>query len=312
MQLNAPLDTSTSMQNENSEMPVWSRRQPLLVRWMLTTFMVILAVLMIFPFLYILSTSFASFQDTTANGILVIPQHPTLEGYKWLWNGGVILPAFGVSVIVTAAATLIGVLLTAALAYGLSLRGMPGSKFFLWVVILTMLISAGLIPNYLLVRQLNLLDTLWALILPGVMSGFNVIVMRQFFMNIPQELIDCAHIDGANDWQVLWHVVMPLSKAVVAVIALFTAVAQWNSFFKAILYLSDSRLYPLSLIVRMLVLQGQTPTDQMSNLSTNAAPPPELALQMAAVVVTTVPILLIYPFLQKHFTKGVLTGSIKG
>jgi putative aldouronate transport system permease protein len=312
MQVNTPLDTSTDMQVETSEVPVWTRKQAPLIRWTLISFMCVLAVLMIFPFVYVLSTSFASFQDTTTNGILLFPQHPTLEGYKWLWNGGVILPAFGVSVIVTSAATAIGVALTATLAYGLSLRGLPGSKFFLWVVILTMLISAGLIPNYLLVRQLNLLDTLWALILPGIVSGFNVIVMRQFFMNIPQELIDCARIDGANDWQVLWNVVIPLSKAVVAVIALFTAVGQWNSFFKAILYLSDSRLYPLSLVVRTLVLQGQTPTDQMSSLSTTAPPPPDLALQMAAVVVTTIPILLVYPFLQKHFTKGVLTGSIKG
>src|SRR5581483_10126373 len=209
MQVNTPLDTATTMEADGSEMPIWARQQSSLARWLLTAFMVVLAVVMIFPFLYILSTGFSSVQDTTANGILVIPQHPTLEGYKWLWNGGVILPAFGVSIIVTAAATLISVLLTATLAYGLSLRGLPGSKFFLWVVILTMLISAGLIPNYLLVRQLNLLDTLWALILPGVVSGFHVIVLRQFFMNIPQELIDCARIDGANDWQVLWNVVIP-------------------------------------------------------------------------------------------------------
>lgn len=311
MQANTSLETDSDIQVESGA-PIWAKRQSRLVSWTLITFMLILAVLMIFPFFYILSTSFASFQDATANSVLLIPQHPTLDGYKWLWNGGVILPAFGVSVIVTAAATAIGVALTGTLAYGLSLRGLPGSKFFLWVVILTILISAGLIPNYLLVRQLNLLDTLWALILPGIVSGFNVIVMRQFFMNIPDELIDCARIDGANDGQVLLHVVLPLSKAVVAVIALFTAVGQWNSFFKAILYISDSRLFPLSLIVRMLVLQGQTPMDQMSSLSTTAPPPPDLALQMAAVVVTTIPILLIYPFLQKHFTKGVLTGSIKG
>lgn len=296
----------------NEATPIWLKDQSPLVRWMLTIFMIVLAIVMILPFLYILSTSFASFQDTTRNGILLVPQHPTLEGYKWLLNGGIIVPAFMVSIIVTLAGTAIGVLLTTTFAYGLSIRGLPGRKFFLWVVLLTMLISAGLIPNYLLIRQLNLLDTLWALILPGIVSGFHIIVMRQFFLNIPQELIDSAHIDGANDWQVLWHVAIPLSKAVIAVIALFEAVAQWNNFFKAILYLSDSNLYPLSLIVRMLVLQGQTPTDLASGLGTSAAPPPELALQMAAVVVTTVPILLVYPFLQRHFTKGVLTGSIKG
>lgn len=159
---------------------------------------------------------------------------------------------------------------------------------------------------------MGLLNTLWAIILPGMVSGFHVIITRQFFMNIPGELIDCARIDGANDWQILWRVVLPLSRAVLAVIALFVAVGQWNSFFNAVIYLSNPQLFPLSLVLRMLVLQGQTPSDQMDYNAFNTAPPPDLALQMAAVVITTVPILLVYPFLQKHFTKGVLTGSIKG
>ncbi|MBO0794273.1 MAG: carbohydrate ABC transporter permease, partial [Ktedonobacteraceae bacterium] len=191
-------------------------------------------------------------------------------------------------------------------------RGMPGNKFLLWFALLTLLVSAGIIPNYLLIQQMKLLDTIWAMILPGAVSGFHIIIMRQFFLNIPSELIDCARIDGANDWQILWRVILPLSKAVLAVVALFEAVAQWNNFFRAIIYISDSNLFPLALVLRMLVLQGQTPTDLSSTLGTNTAPPPSLALQMAAVVITTIPILLVYPFLQKHFTKGVLTGSIKG
>lgn len=299
-------------EEEASQVPLWTRRQHPLYRWGLNIFMVLLAVVMIFPFFYIVSMSFASFKDSVSGGILLIPQNPTLEGYQWLLNGGIIIPAFGVSILVTLAATAIGTLLTAMFAYGLSIRGLPGGKFLLWFALLTLLITAGIIPNYLLIQQMRLLDTLWALILPGAVSGFHIIIMRQFFMNIPQELIDCARIDGANDWQILWRVVMPLSKAVLAVVALFEAVAQWNNFFRAILYISDSSLFPLALVLRMLVLQGQTPTDQSSSLGTNTAPPPSLALQMAAVVITVVPILLVYPFLQKHFTKGVLTGSIKG
>ena len=301
------IETSIEEQTTASELPLWQRRQHPFTRWSLLIFMLILAVIMIFPFVYIVSLSFSSIQDVARGGLNFIPAHPTLEGYQWLWGGGVIIPAFIISVVVTLSSTAISLLLTTMMAYGLSRRQLPGGKFLLWIVLLTLLISPGIIPNYLLVQQLGLLNTLWALILPGAVTGFHIIVMRQFFMNIPQELIDCARIDGANEWQILWRIVLPLSKAVVAVIALFVAVNQWNSFFNAIVYLSDPTLYPLSMVVRTLVLQGEMPADYQVSAS-----PPTMALQMAAVVVTTIPILMVYPFLQRHFTKGVLTGSIKG
>jgi putative aldouronate transport system permease protein len=294
------------------EVPVWARRQHPLVRWALIIFMVALAVVMMFPFAYVLWTSFASFQDAVSADPLQLPRHPTLEGYQWLFNGGIIIPAFGISILVTVLATAIGTVLVAGFAYGLSLRGLPGGKFFLWFVLLTLLITSGIIPQYLLIQQMKLLDSIWAMVLPGAVSGFHIIIMRQFFLNVPQELIDSARIDGANDWQILWRVMLPLSKAVLAVVALFEAVAHWNNFFRAVIYISDPSLFPLALVLRQLVLQGQSLTDQSSQLGTNVLPPPSLALQMAAVVITTIPILLVYPFLQKHFTKGVLTGSIKG
>src|SRR5579859_2027816 len=307
MQLDTSFETPVDERPAPSALPLWQRRQPPLIRWSLLIFMLILAVIMIFPFVYIVSLSFSSIQDVARGGLNFIPAHPTLEGYQWLWGGGVIIPAFIISVVVTLSSTAISLLLTTMMAYGLSRRQLPGGKFLLWIVLLTLLISPGIIPNYLLVQQLGLLNTLWALILPGAVTGFHIIVMRQFFMNIPQELIDCARIDGANEWQILWRIVLPLSKAVVAVIALFVAVNQWNSFFNAIVYLSDPTLYPLSMVVRTLVLQGEMPADYQVSAS-----PPTMALQMAAVVVTTIPILMVYPFLQRHFTKGVLTGSIKG
>ncbi|HLZ64107.1 MAG TPA: carbohydrate ABC transporter permease [Ktedonosporobacter sp.] len=306
MQLDTSFESPVDEQAA-SELPLWQRRQHPFTRWSLQVFMLILAVIMIFPFVYIVSLSFSSIQDVARGGLNFIPAHPTLEGYQWLWGGGVIIPAFIISVVVTLSSTAISLLLTTMMAYGLSRRQLPGGKFLLWIVLLTLLISPGIIPNYLLVQQLGLLNTLWALILPGAVTGFHIIVMRQFFMNIPQELIDCARIDGANEWQILWRIVLPLSKAVVAVIALFVAVNQWNSFFNAIVYLSDPTLYPLSMVVRTLVLQGEMPADYQVSAS-----PPTMALQMAAVVVTTIPILMVYPFLQRHFTKGVLTGSIKG
>jgi putative aldouronate transport system permease protein len=180
----------------------------------------------------------------------------------------------------------------------------------LYAVIFTMLFGPGLIPRYLVVKELGLLDTLWALILPGAISAFNLIVIRNFFMNIPEELIESARIDGASDVRVLWSIVLPLSTAVLAAIGLFYGVNHWNSFFNAILYINDTELWPVQVVLRQIVLQGQNLSD-VDAVSEAIAPPP-VTIQMAAVVVATIPILLVYPFLQKFFTKGVLTGSIKG
>jgi ABC-type glycerol-3-phosphate transport system permease component len=168
-----------------------------------------------------------------------------------------------------------------------------------------------MIPSFLLVKELGMINTYQALIIPGLISAWNLIIVRNFFMNIPGELIDAARVDGANDLQVFYQVILPLSKAVLAVIALFYGVSIWNSFFNAVIYLNDTGKWPIQLVLRQYVLQG-TNLATTEGMDTGAAPPPAQTIRMAIVVVATVPILLVYPFLQKYFTKGVLTGSIKG
>lgn len=275
----------------------------------LLVIMLVLAIVMLFPFVYVLAVSFSSYKDAVSNSLIIIPLHPTLQAYTWVLQSGGVLQGLLISIFASVVGTLISLCLTVTAAYTLSLREVPGNKFFLWLVLLTLLITPSIITKYLVVRQLGMIDTLWALIIPSALSPFNLLVIRQFFMTIPQELIDSAKLDGANDWHVLTRIMLPLSKASLAAIGLFYAVEIWNSFFEATIYLNNAQLYPISVILRMIVLQS---TEPVQALLPGQTPPPDLTLQMAVVVLATLPILLIYPFLQRYFTKGVLTGSIKG
>ncbi len=202
-------------------------------------------------------------------------------------------------------------LMTVTMAYGLSRPSVPGSRLVLVLVLGTLLFSAGLIPNYLVVRQLGLIDTYGSLVLPGAISAFNLVVLRQFFMNLPAELLESARIDGASDLWILLRIVLPLSKPVLAVVALFYSVAHWNDFFAATLYLNDAHKWPIQLVLRQYVLQGGALTNAVAS-DPNQSPPPAQTIQMAVVVIGTAPILIVYPFLQRSFTRGVLTGAIKG
>lgn len=276
---------------------------------LLLAIMIVIAIVMLFPFIYVIAVSFSSYKDAVTNSLLVIPLHPTLQAYSWVLQNGGVAQGLLISIFSSVVGTAIGMFLTVTLAYALSLDDVPGRKIALWLVLLTLFITPSIITKFLVVRQLGMLNTFWALVIPSALSPFNVIVMRQFFMGIPKELIDSARLDGANDWHILWRIMLPLSKASLAAISLFYAVEIWNSFFEATIYLSNSSLYPVSVILRMIVLQGSAPTEA---IAVGQTPPPDLTVQMAVVVLATLPILLIYPFLQKYFTKGVLTGSIKG
>ncbi len=278
-------------------------------QFLLLLFMFILAIVMVFPFIYVLAVSFSSYADAISGNLLIIPRHPTTEAYTWVLQNGGVLQGLFISLFSAVVGTAISMLLTVTIAYALSQNEVPGIKAALWLVLIALLITPSLITKYLVVRQLGMIDTLWALVIPSALSPFNVIVMRQFFLGIPQELTDSARLDGANDWQILWRVVVPLSKAVLAAISLFYAVEIWNSFFEPTLYINNPQLYPVAVILRAIVLQGNQPSEA---LLPGQTPPPDLTIQMAVVVLATLPILLIYPFLQKYFTKGVLTGSIKG
>ncbi len=287
---------------------VWDKSSGIgqLVLWVI---MVILAIAMIFPFVYVLAVSFSSYKDAVSNSLLIIPLHPTMQAYSWVLQNGGVLQGLGISLFSSLVGTAVSMFLSVTMAYALSRTEVPGIKVALWLVLLTLLISPSIITKYLVVRQVGMIDTLWALIIPSALNPFNVVVMRQFFLAVPSELIDSARLDGATDWHILWRIMLPLSKASLAAIGLFYSVEIWNSFFEPTIYLNNQQLYPVSVILRMIVLQSTIPSEA---LSPGQTPPPDLTIQMAVVVLATLPILLIYPFLQRYFTKGVLTGSIKG
>lgn len=264
------------------------------------------------PFLAVVSTSVSSADHINrAGGFVLWPDGLSLDAYRSVLAGGVVTRALLVSMGVTIVGTVLSLTASAMMAFGLSRPGSFGHKPILMLVLFSLLFSPGLIPSYLTVKTVGLLDTYWALIVPGLVSAFNIIVLRSFFMNIPVELIESARIDGASDWKIFTRIVLPLSKAVLAVIGLFYAVGYWNAFFGALIYLSDQSKWPLTLILRTYLVDNQ----QLSTADLGAgldALPPQPALQMAMLLIAVLPILIVYPFLQKHFTTGMLTGAVKG
>jgi putative aldouronate transport system permease protein len=268
--------------------------------------------LVIVPFIGVISTSIATPAAVIkAGGFVMFPDGVDLTAYKSILSGGVVTRALVVSIAITLVGTALSLFVTTLLGYALSRRGSFGQRPILLIVLFSMLFSPGMIPTYLMVKQVGLLNSYWALIVPTMVSAFNVIVVRSFFAGIPAELIESAKIDGANEWHIFRRVCLPLSKAVLAVIGLFYAVGYWNAFFNALLYINDSSKWPLQLVVRSYVLNN-TQLAQSDLGSVSEALPPQQSLQMAILVISIVPILLVYPFLQKHFTKGVLTGAVKG
>lgn len=293
--------------------PVWLEKPTPVVRALKATVIALIVLIMLYPFWYVIVASLSTAQGLRQNtGFLLVPAQFTVEAYQTVLSGNIVMRSLLVSFFVTAVGTALSVVLTILTAYGLTrTKSVPGSRAFLYLVLFTMLFSAGIIPNYLLVKGLGLLDSLAALILPGAISAFNLVVVRNFFMELPEELLDSARVDGASEWRVLWQIVVPLSKSIIAVIALFYGVAYWNEFFNALLYLNDPTKWPVQLVLNQYVIQA-SPLEQIAMADRVDAETAPRTIQMAVVVVATLPILLLYPFVQKFFAKGVLTGAIKG
>ncbi|MFG1911857.1 carbohydrate ABC transporter permease [Kribbella sp. NPDC048928] len=288
--------------------PLWLERPSTPVRIGKAVVIGLILLVMLYPFAYVVLASFGSNHSHKQIGL--IPSDFSLSSYTSILSGGVVTRALVVSIGITTVGTLLSVFFTATLAYGLTrTKDVPGTRTMLYLILVTMFFAAGIIPNYLLVKRLGLIDSYWSLILPTLISAFNMIVLRNFFLQLPRELLDAARIDGAGEWQIFVGIVLPLSRAVLAVIALFYAVGYWNSFFNAILYLNDSAKWPIQLVLNQYVLRGSS-LQQIQN--PEAPVPPAEAVQMAVVVLATLPILVVYPFVQKYFTKGVLTGAVKG
>ncbi|MEU7569335.1 carbohydrate ABC transporter permease [Streptomyces fradiae] len=265
----------------------------------------------LFPLWIVVVTSLSSRRTIdAAGGLVVVPRDITFVAYQELLGGGQVQRAALVSVGVTVVGTLFSMAVSVLCAYGLSRPGSAGHRWILMTLLATMFFGAGLIPTYLLVQALGLTDTYLALILPSAVSVFNILVLRAFFMNISPELIDSARIDGAGDLRILWRIVMPLSRAVLAVIALFYAVGYWSAWFNASLYLSDQDMMPLQNVMIQIVQKQEPPTGLAQMVRTGQLSP--LAVQMAVMVLALVPVAVASPFVQKHFRKGMLTGAVKG
>ncbi|MGX1668131.1 carbohydrate ABC transporter permease [Streptomyces sp. NPDC055400] len=244
-------------------------------------------------------------------GLVVIPQGITFVNYKELLSGGQVSRAIMVSVGVTLFGTLFSMAVSVLAAYGLSRRGSLGHRFFLMTMMATMFFGAGLIPTYLLVQSLGLTDTYLALILPSAVSVFNILVLRAFFMGISPELTESARIDGAGDLRILLTIIMPLSRAVLAVISLFYAVGYWSAWFNASIYLSDQRMLPLqNVLIQLVMRHTEAPTGLQEAVRTGELSP--LGIQMAVMILALIPVAVASPFVQRHFKKGMLTGAVKG
>ncbi|WP_309120653.1 carbohydrate ABC transporter permease [Paenibacillus sp.] len=276
------------------------------------TFLALFAIVTVLPFIYIIAGSFATEVELTERKFFLFPRDPSLSAYLYIFSTDTMFRAMANSVIITAFGTATNLAFTLTMAYSLSRRDLLGRNAFMNMIIFTMLFSGGMIPSYLIVKELGLLDRYAAVILPGAISAFNLIVIKNFFQNLPAGLEESARIDGCTDLGVLWRIVLPLSKPIIATFGLFYAVGHWNNFFSALLFLNDHKMWPLQVMLREIVMLSQMAAGDINNLDPDFVEPPAQSVKMAVIVVGTVPILMVYPFLQKHFAKGVLLGSIKG
>ncbi|GAA5345069.1 carbohydrate ABC transporter membrane protein 2 (CUT1 family) [Planifilum fimeticola] len=272
--------------------------------------LLLIALSMLFPFVYIFAVSFSSLEEVLKNELLLWPKEWVTDAYRYILSSEQFIRSFFVTVFVTVVGTFVNMAFTTTMAYGLS-RPVPGQKQLLFMVVFTLLFSAGMIPTYMVVRATGLIDSLWALILPAAINPFNLIVMRQFFLNIPEELHEAAIIDGANHLQIFWRIILPLSKPALAAISLFYAVVHWNNYFSGILYINDPAKWPLQVILRQIVIVNEPNAALRGGQQMLENPPPPETVQMAAILLATLPILFVYPFLQRYFVKGVMLGSVK-
>ena len=273
--------------------------------------LVIIGLMTLFPFMDVVFNSLTSSKELVENAkaVIAIPKHPTLENYKYVLSGNSIFRAYGVTVFRTVVGTLLNLVITVMTAYPLSKKFLPGRNVLMQIFFFTMIFSGGMIPTYLVVKTFKLSNTIWALIIPSLLNVYNMIIMRTFFEGISEELEDAARIDGCSEWKTLLKIVLPVSKPTLASIALFYAVWHWNSFFDVVLYITDRKLWPLQTLLREVVL-----TMSMAELNAqmaDVAAPPSSSVIAATVMVSTVPILAVYPFLQKYFVGGMMIGAVK-
>jgi putative aldouronate transport system permease protein len=273
--------------------------------------LVLVALSCLFPVLYVISVSLTPVGVVSSTGgFPIIPRQITFGAYTYVMRQGLIPRAYVNSLTITTVGTIVNMILTILMAYPLSRKDLPARNLFLVMVLIPMLFSGGLIPLFILVKDLGLMNTYWSVILPGAVSSYNLLIMKTFFENLPEEIIESARLDGASEYRILWTMILPLSKPVIATLSLFYGVGHWNAFFQPMMFLSERRMQPLQVILRDIL------TDALARETAEILEYEEMlpgqTLKMAAVMLSVIPLLIVYPFVQKYFTKGVLLGSVKG
>lgn len=290
------------------------RDEDFVPRLFITLFVILVDAVMLYPIINVISISLSSYTGYLSNPIMLLPTDFSLAAYRQVFQYSLMLSGYAVTLFVTICGTVLGVLLTILTAYPLSKKQFRGKGFFMGLILFTMFFSGGMIPSFLLIKSIGLLDTVWALILPGCVSAYNVILMRNFFTSLPDSLIEAAEIDGASEPFILFRIVVPLSKPIISTILLFVAFGYWNSYFNAVLYIRSRELWPLQLVLREIIMSAtalnQSTGGNIAEIGNAAVQP--IMLQYASIVVAMVPILCIYPFLQKYFEKGIMMGAVKG
>ncbi|MFC4386641.1 carbohydrate ABC transporter permease [Gracilibacillus marinus] len=289
-----------------------------LFKFIVYTFLTIALVVVLYPLIYIISASISDPHAVNTGEMWLLPKDITLEGYRLIFGNDSIWRGYGMTLVYTALGTFINLLVTIPAAYALSRKDFYGRGFFTALFVLTMFFSGGLIPTYLVVRDLGLIDTIWAMVLPNAAAVWNIVIARVFFQStIPRGLEEAAIIDGASNFKLFFKIILPLSAPIIAVMALFYGVGHWNGYFNALIYISDRELFPLQLVLReILVLQDMSSNN--TNLTGDAAQLINSQQQLAAIIkygvmiVSSLPVIIVYPFLQKYFVKGVMIGSLKG
>lgn len=268
-----------------------------------------LILLIVVPFLNAIAISFATQREYLNNLLMLAPKEPTLDNYRNLLGDQRIITGFKTSALIVFLGVPLNLFLTLSLAFGTSRACFPGKKFILGAILFTMLFNGGILPLYMQMRELKLTNTIWSVILASGVNVFYFVIARNFFCSIPQSLTESAQLDGAGEWRILFSIILPLAKPIVATVALFCIVDRWNEWYNALIFIRDNSIIPLQVVLRSIVME--------SNISSNtssmeaAARNFDMGIKMAAVIVTTLPIMCVFPFLQKHFTKGIMVGAIK-
>lgn len=272
-----------------------------------TIFLTLLALLTLYPFWDSLIVSITPIQESLSSSLHLYPKSVTFESYTYLLGLKQLWLSYKISILITVFGTAISMVATTLAAYALSKKQLPGGRFIMFAIVFTMMFSGGIIPTYLAVKQVGMLNSVWAMMIPVAIQTYNLIIMRSFFASVPESLEESARIDGCNDFGILLRIVIPLSMPAIATVSLFYAVSKWNEFFTAIMYITDKDIWPLQLFLRSMLIDNEASFQSGGDSPFLLGP----SIKMATIMISAIPVMLIYPFFQRYFVQGVTLGAVK-